>query len=304
MDDFSSFSSEGNPFAPDCSNRSPGLHESYSPDTGAPAPEAPSASPAPGSTSTPPVMVSPETAKVVARLRDMFPISPFTARRIKEIERHVQARLPANRMTPDRLSRYEAERESADGDEWQFRVNDLEFFLSRWVPILKHLRDRETVLPAEEAQGALKASSASLLAKVKEQGRVMDEESRRLSMDPIHYAIDCPSPAFGVLGIISRLALIHDCQGDMLPALAQLSQELRNTLFDHPRCYFLLREDLPLREWARLSDRDHRQLMQAAKDQYRECYRLAAVHHLNDSLKPRRHSRSGKVDRNDSPNND
>ncbi len=205
----------------------------------------------------------------------------FSARRIKKIERLVHACLPAYRMTPDRLRRYVDAQQGADKDEWQFKVTQLEFFISRWVPILTYLLKSETVLPAEAAEEAVETTRGyPRVATIQDQVQVIIEEARRLSWDPVIYALKGPSSPFGPLGIISRLVLISDYPNNLLPALAQLGPELRNTLFDHPRCYFLLHEKLHLREWARLDNRDHRKLLHAARNQYRECYRQVGVHNM------------------------
>jgi len=225
--------------------------------------------------------VLPDTAKAIALLRDLFPGSTFSAGRIQEIENLVHARLPNNRMTLDRLQRYAAARQSYNPDQWQFSVQELPFFLSRWLPILKHLREQEAVLLAEESRDGLTQSSDSLMAEVQEQAGSLYNEASALSLDPFQHAIDCPHPVFGPLGVISRLALIHDCRGDILPALARLSGDLKEMLFDHPRCYLLLQDRLPLRDWARLTDQEHCRLLQAARNSYREAYRNVTAYEMH-----------------------
>jgi len=225
--------------------------------------------------------VLPDTAKAVALLRDLFPGSNFSSRRVHEIEVLMHRRTPAYRMTLDRLQRYAAARESYSPGQWQFSVNDLKFFLSRWVPILKHLREQEAVLLAEESRDSLTQSLGSLMAQVEEQAGLLYNEASALSLDPFQHAIEFSHPVFGPLGIISRLVMIRDCGGDILPALARLSGDLKEMLFDHPRCYFLLQDRLPLRDWARLTDREHRRLVQAARNSYREHYRNVTAYEMH-----------------------
>jgi len=210
----------------------------------------------------------------------LFPQSQFDFPAFQRISYWCDGAVPGHRMTAKEVQTWANLCSTySESDTWQFNVVDLKYFISRWIPIVRKVR--EVMCEPISAPAQMDLMSMSKEAQVS----ILDQEVMHLEQvalcnpeiindlydgDVVKFIIEGPAcwnmdHGDSPLNPVSRFAFLDKFKVDMSGIKAALSDKLKAGLKSAPCMFYFLSGVLPLQDWAGLTDAECEYLWREAK---------------------------------------
>lgn len=207
------------------------------------------------------VALSPETFRVVQQLKRIYRKSDFTLARLLQLEKDVMRRLPAYRMSEDRVTFFVSEFTSGSRiayEEWPFRIDNLAAFIQAWPKALKAINRAKFSNVALSAQYSLQRfTTAHWWQEVTEEAALVLKGVGEYIEDGFALVEDFLSwrPKCWELRKVSEPVrwLTFSFFNAPEKYLAKRSWALKSALLANPALYLLLKNKMPLKKWAGLT---------------------------------------------------